>query len=109
MTDSVVEVKMVDKSATEFAFEPAKIEVQRGQTVRFVMTGVMPHNVEFRETPEGSELTEIRMGPFLVQQGQTYDVVIDDRFSDGEHAYVCTPHEFMGMTGKITVRSAADR
>lgn len=46
-------VKMVDKSATEYAFEPADITVRRGDIVRFVQTGSTPHNVEFKDVAEG--------------------------------------------------------
>jgi plastocyanin len=45
------------------------------------------------------------MGPFLLATGETYEVVIDDRFKPGTHKYVCTPHELMGMVGTITVES----
>jgi plastocyanin len=102
----VVVVKMVDKSATEFVFEPADITVSPGQTVRFVQTGAMPHNVEFRDLPAGTNLGAAAMGPFLLAAGETYEVTIDDRFAPGTHKYVCTPHEIMGMVGTITVEAA---
>jgi plastocyanin len=107
--DPVVEVKMVDLSATKFVFEPAEIEVQRGQTVRFVMTGLIPHNVEFKEVPGGTDLGDAMVGPFLLQKGDTYEITIDDRFGIGEHRYICTPHEVMGMKGIINVRPPEGR
>lgn len=112
----LVVVKMVD-----FAFEPARIEVRHGDVLRFVQATASPHNVEFRETPGGTQLdpssvpsvsatgaTAIdipppRMGPFLVQKGQTYEFVIGEFFAPGEHEIVCTPHEAMGMKGVIVV------
>jgi len=102
----VIVVKMVDVSTTEFKFEPAEITVQPGDTVRFVQAGAMPHNVDFRTTPEGTELGDGKMGPFLTTQDETYDVVIDGRFAQGEHGFVCTPHEYMGMTGTLTVEGS---
>jgi len=102
-SDEVVEVRMVDKSPTEFSFEPSTLTVSRGTTVRFVMTGNIPHNIQFKDPPEGAKLGDLMMGPFLVQQGQTYDVVVDDRFVDGPYPVVCTPHELMGMKGTLTV------
>jgi plastocyanin len=101
----MVIVEMVDKSATEFVFEPKDITVTPGQTVRFVQTGFIPHNVEFRDGPDGTDLGPQAMGPFLLATGETYEVVIDDRFKPGTHKYVCTPHELMGMVGTITVES----
>ena len=98
-------VKMVDKSATEFSFEPADITVKQGDVIRFVQTSTMPHNVEFRDGPEGTELNGDRVGPYLLTPDETYEVSIDSRFATGVHKYVCTPHEFMGMVGTITVEA----
>jgi len=106
VSGKVVIVKMVDVSNTEFKFEPAEITVQPGDTVRFVQSGAMPHNVDFRTLPEGTDLGDAKMGPFLTTPDETYDVVIDGRFAAGEHGFVCTPHEFMGMTGTLTVEGS---
>ena len=102
----VIIVKMVDVSNTEYQFEPSEITVQPGDTVRFVQTGAMPHNVDFRVMPEGTDLGDAKMGPFLTTPDETYDVVIDGRFAAGEHGFVCTPHEFMGMKGTLTVEGS---
>lgn len=102
----VVIVRMVDKSATEWAFEPADITVEPGTLVRFELTGSIPHNVEFKNSPSGTDVGNARMGPFLIMKGQTYDVMIDGRFAIGTHDYVCTPHEMMGMKGTITVQNS---
>lgn len=99
----VVTVKMVDKSATEYAFVPAEINVTPGTIVRFEMTGMMPHNVEFKDAPSGTNLGAAQFGPFLTSKGQVYEIKIDERFAVGSHKYVCTPHEMMGMTGVINV------
>ncbi len=106
-TDDVVVVEMVEKSATEYAFQPARVTVAPGQVVRFVQTGAVPHNVEFKDTPEGARLDAIRMGPFLMGRGESYEVPIDERFADGVYDYVCTPHVMMGMSGEIVVDAAA--
>ena len=101
---TVHEVKMVDISATEFKFEPADITVKRGDIVRWVQTTAMPHNVEFRAGPDGAVPTvENPIGPFMSTPDETYEVVIDGAFQAGTTKYVCTPHEFMGMVGSITV------
>lgn len=101
--DQILVVQMLDKSPTEFSFGPTEIIVRRGMTLRFLMTGNVPHNIQFKDPPEGARLGNLMMGPFLIQAGQTYDVVIDDRFVDGLYPVVCTPHELMGMKGTITV------
>lgn len=99
----VVTVRMVDKSATEYAFEPAEITVAPGTIVRFELTGSIPHNVEFKDVPKGTSLGDAQFGPFLITTGQVYEITIDERFAPGKHKYVCTPHEMMGMTGVINV------
>ncbi len=102
----VVIVRMVDKSATEYTFEPADITVEPGTLVRFELAGTIPHNVEFKDGPSGTDLGNARMGPFLLAKGQTYEIMIDARFAVGTHDYVCTPHEMMGMKGTITVQNS---
>ncbi len=97
----VVTVQMVDKSATEYRFEPAVISVQAGDTLRFVTTGDMTHNVEWKLVPTGAKLGDAQVGPYLTAKGQTYDLVIDDRFPAGDYEIICTPHQTLGMQAKV--------
>lgn len=99
-------VKMVDVSATAFRFEPAAVTVQPGDTVRFQQTTTTPHNASFTDAPAGSNLGEAQTGPYLITQGQTYDVLIDSRFVGGTYKVICVPHQGMGMVEVLTVRSA---
>jgi plastocyanin len=99
----VVTVQMVDKSATEYRFEPAAVSVQPGDTLRFVTTGAMTHNVEWKVVPAGAKLGDAQVGPYLTAKGQTYDLVIDSRFAPGEYEIICTPHQTLGMQAKVTI------
>lgn len=99
----LVLVKMVDKPNAQFAFEPAAIAAQRGDTVRFLQTSTAPHNVHFEKTPKGAKLGAASSGPYLIGTGKTYDLVIDARFTDGAYQFVCDPHESVGMRGTLTV------
>jgi plastocyanin len=99
----VIVIKMVDGTTYGMRFEPIRVWVQYGDTLRFVQTGHTPHNVEFRSAPAGTELDRQRVGPLLAKRGETYDVVIDRRFAVGKHLYVCTPHEVLGMAGLLYV------
>ena len=58
-TGRTIVVKMVDKSATKFAFEPATIQARPGDVIRFIQTGNNPHNVDFKSTPAGVELGDL--------------------------------------------------
>lgn len=101
----VVIVRTVEISATSFKFQPADITVRPGDTVRFVQTSTMPHNVEFTKTPAQSKLGTAKVGPYLAVSNQKYDVVIDGRFPSGQYKYICTPHVSLGMKGTISVVS----
>lgn len=102
IADTVI-VKMVDVSSMEWRFEPSTFDVQQGTVVRFVQADVMPHNVEFRDPPSKAGIDDILFGPFLLSQGEVYDVLIDERFVEGTYEFVCTPHVAMGMTGTMQV------
>ncbi len=99
-----IEVSMVDDGGT-LRFEPEVIEARRGDVIRFVQNGAMPHNVQFvRNTaPSDVELGEYWSGPYLSQAGETYEVTIDDRFGDGEYEFNCLPHAALGMSGTLVV------
>ena len=99
----VIIVKMIDKSTAEWRFEPSDITVQPGDVIQFVQEDVMPHNVEFTSVPKGAELGDKKFGPFLIANGDVYELVIDARFLKGVYDFVCTPHALLGMTGTLTV------
>jgi plastocyanin len=102
-----VVVKMADASGGQFAFQPAAVVAHRGDTLRFVQASSTPHNVAFRKTASGSRLGSASTGPYLLTPGQTYDLVIDNRFTDGDYTFVCDPHEGAGMHGSLTVGASS--
>lgn len=104
----VVVVEMLDDSG-EFRFEPSEIQVRRGDVVRFVQSGSMPHNVEFlRNTaPAGVDLGSRWVGSYLTARGETYEIEIDGRFEDGGYDFLCSPHAALGMKGRITVKGGS--
>ena len=104
----VLEVHLVDKGGGQWRFEPAAIQAAPGDMVRFIQDDIVPHNVEFKKAPSGAKLGAAKMGPFLLQKGATYDLAIDGRFAPGEYAFVCTPHEMMGMKATLTVVAPQD-
>ncbi len=102
-TPETVVVKMVAKGPGVWRFDPQTVSVKPGDTLRFEQTDVAPHNVQFKGMPKGAKLDDLLVGPFLLAPGQTYDLVMDDRFVPGEYQYVCTPHEMLGMKGSFKV------
>jgi plastocyanin len=100
----VIIVKLVVKpGSTPYTFEPSSVNAVRGDTVRFIDEEAVPHDVHFTSHPGGTKLGSITVGPYLTNKGQTYDVVIDDRFAAGKYNFVCDPHELLGMHGVLTV------
>jgi plastocyanin len=104
--DTVV-VKMVDKSPSSFAFVPAHVTVHSGDVLEFVQTATTPHDVVFTKVPAGVNLGSRKVGPFLTQPGQTYDLVIDETFKPGHYDFVCLPHQALGMKGSLDVGADA--
>lgn len=103
-TGRTIEVAMLDDGG-QLRFEPERVEARRGDVIRFVQKGTMPHNVQFvRNTaPAGVDIGEHWTGPYLNRPDEVYEVVVDDRFVDGEYEWVCTPHVAMGMMGTLVV------
>lgn len=99
----LITVHLVDRPNGQFAFDPGTINAQPGDTVRFVQQSSAPHNVSFRTHPKDAKLGDAAVGPYLLNNGQTYDLVIDARFADGAYAFACDPHEAVGMKGTLTV------
>lgn len=106
----VVEVRMLDRAGI-YRFEPSVVTVRRGDVVRFVLVGTVPHNVTFVRgaSPAGADLGSRWIGPYLMAAGDAYELPIDDRFADGTYDYVCSPHAPLGMTGRLVVQGATAR
>ena len=87
-------VKVVAK---EFAFQPATIEMETGETVRLklVNQGQLSHNLHMRGVATSTE---------TIQTGKT-DTVEVTASADGTLEFYCDVpgHEQAGMTGKIVV------
>jgi pseudoazurin len=90
-----VEVKMLNKGATGvMVFEPALVNVQPGDTVKFIATD-KSHNVESIAAmlPEGAT-------PFVGKMNESLTVSFDKA---GVYGYKCKPHYGMGMVGMVVV------
>jgi manganese oxidase len=105
----VVEVQIHDDGG-QLRYEPDRIEVKRGDVVRFVyQNATMPHNIEFVRNgiPDGVELGDALSSPYLTKAGDTYEIRIGGEFVDGTYNFVCTPHVSMGMAGTMVVNGGS--
>jgi plastocyanin len=111
---AIVEVKMTGDGTTKAAFEPSKLTIKAGTTVRFINVSGGPHNVAFYadSIPKGGadalkkgmpnpmgDLT----GPFVTQPNEQYDVSFAGAPA-GVYKGYCMPHVALGMHLVITVR-----
>lgn len=111
---AVVEVKMTGNGTTLAAFEPNKLTIKTGTTVRFINVSGGPHNVAFYgdSIPKGAAEALKKgmpnamgdlMGPFLTQPNEKYDVSFAGAPAGKYRAY-CLPHVALGMMMTITVQ-----
>jgi len=103
----VVEIRMVTEGGA-FYFDPIGVRVEPGTTLRFVATTAGHNAVAYAEAnglpariPEGAEAWA---SPILTEIGASFDVVVTE---EGVYDYVCTPHEALGMVGRIVVGDPA--
>lgn len=95
-----VEVKMLNKGAEgAMVFEPALVQVQAGDTVKFVATN-KAHNAESIKgmLPPGAT-------PFAGKMSQDIQVVFD---KPGVYGIKCMPHYSMGMVAMVVVGEPAN-
>ena len=111
---AVAEVKMTGNGTSQASFEPTKLAIKTGTTVRFINVSGGPHNVAFYgdSVPKGGadalkkgmpnpmgDLT----GPFLTQPNEKYDVSFAGAPA-GVYKGYCMPHVALGMHITITVQ-----
>lgn len=90
-----VEVKMLNRGEKGvMVFEPAFVEIQPGDTVRFVPTD-KSHNAESIDgmIPEGAE-------PFAGKINEEVTITFDE---EGVYGVKCKPHYGMGMVAMVVV------
>lgn len=90
-----IEVKMLTRGETGMmVFEPALVQIEPGDTVRFVPTDP-GHNAESIKgmLPEGAD-------PFKGGMGKEIVVTFEQ---EGIYGYQCLPHYGMGMVGLVVV------
>ncbi len=97
-------VKMGTDSG-ELKFVPETLTIKPGNTVKFVMNKLAPHNVIFWRVPNGdSSLARQLSNPKLMfSTGQSYSTQFPEDTPAGEYDYYCQPHRGAGMIAKIIV------
>jgi plastocyanin len=98
-------VKMGSDSGL-LVFEPSSINVKPGDTVKWVVNKVPPHNVQFdaKQVPgQDRALAKALSHQALEMGGSSFSVTIPKDAPAGEYTYFCAPHRSAGMVGKVVV------
>lgn len=97
----VVIVKAMTDDKGVNRFEPAEVEVHKGDVLRYqLQSGV--HNVHFVADSNPGKTGFPTMPTDMLQlPGQTYEVLVD--WPEGTYYFQCDPHALLGMKGHVKV------
>ncbi|MEA5619378.1 plastocyanin [Cronbergia sp. UHCC 0137] len=89
------------------AFEPKKLTVKPGDTIKWLNNKVPPHNVVFDPAKNPTHSKELAASlshkKLLMSPKQTDVTVVPADAPAGEYTFYCEPHRGAGMVGKLTV------
>lgn len=89
------------------AFEPKKLTIHPGDTVKLVNNKVPPHNVVFDPVKNPAKSKELAQAlshkKLLMTPGQNTTTTFPADAPAGDYTFYCEPHRGAGMVGKITV------
>lgn len=94
---ATVEVKMGADSGM-LAFQPDKVTIKAGDTVKFVNNKLAPHNVVFDSSVKDADKYNHKDLAFA--PGESFEITFNE---PGTYPYYCEPHRAAGMTGTIIV------
>ncbi len=89
------------------AFDPAVVNVKPGDTVKWEVGALPPHNVVMDVTKipgQSKDLADKLSHKGLEGAGKSFEVTIPSDAPAGEYSYFCLPHRGAGMVGKIVVQ-----
>lgn len=93
------EVEIAVGPGGEFVYDPAKVRVDAGTTLRFVWESAN-HNVVVEESPAESDWEGSPNVPETYDGGYEFSQTLD---VEGTYGYYCTPHRGAGMVGTVLV------
>lgn len=102
-----------DRERSRFRFAPARITVEPGHIVRFVVRSGAPHSVVFDSTGLGAQdrialdgaipkRMSLLSGPLLTGDGEIMEILVP-RLSPGTYRFYCLPHRAYRAEGVMVV------
>lgn len=100
-------VKMgTDKGLLQF--EPSSVTIKPGDTVKWVMNKVPPHNAVFDDAkvPGGNKAVAKKLSheKLTFSPGESFEATFPADIAEGEYPFYCQPHRGAGMAGKVIVK-----
>ena len=92
-----VEVKMGADSGM-LAFQPAKVTIKAGDSIKWVNNKLAPHNVVFDSSAK--DAAKYTHKGLAFAPGESFTATFDE---PGTYSYYCEPHRGAGMSGTIVV------
>lgn len=91
----------------QLQFVPAKLTVKPGDSVKWEMNKLAPHNAVFDASgvPNGDKALAKSLSKtnLMFAPGESAEITIPADAPAGEYTYYCQPHRGAGMVGKIVV------
>jgi plastocyanin len=92
------------------AFEPNKLTVHPGDTIKWVNNKVPPHNVVFDPVKNPAKSADLAKSlshkKLVMSPGQSQETTFPADTPPGEYSFYCEPHRGAGMVGRVLVESA---
>jgi plastocyanin len=89
------------------AFEPAKVTIKAGDTIKWINNKVPPHNVVFDGAKNAAKSSDFAKAlshkQLMMNPGQVTETTFPADAPAGEYTFYCEPHRGAGMVGKIIV------
>lgn len=91
----------------QLQFVPAKLTVKPGDSVKWEMNKLAPHNAVFDASgvpnKDKALAKSLSKEKLMFAPGESAEITIPADAPTGEYTYYCQPHRGAGMVGKIVV------
>ncbi|HEY9741205.1 MAG TPA: plastocyanin [Coleofasciculaceae cyanobacterium] len=88
-------------------FDPPSLTIKPGDTVKWVMNKVPPHNAVFDDAkvPGGDKALAKKLShdKLTFSPGESFEATFPADTAPGTYPYYCQPHRGAGMAGKVIV------
>ncbi|BAZ07908.1 plastocyanin [Calothrix sp. NIES-3974] len=89
------------------AFEPAKISIKPGDTIKWENNKLPPHNIVFDSVKNPAKSADLAKAlshkQLMMNPGQALETTFPADAPAGEYTFYCEPHRGAGMVGKVIV------